>query len=466
MVKSSDVPNGNAKLKHLEDLSAIFDRFESQVPLHTNGNEHLKLPHFNGNKVQPIHRWYTYKEGFSSSLLAWVCEITDTNLDSIGKILDPFTGVATSLLSAQLNFRGKHKLKLVGVERNPFTAFVARTKLGWNDFDEEIVKKNIRGLVKTLSKGTSTRYEVSALSTLKNDRSFDPDVMQNLLFARELLKEKLGGTPTYPFFQLGWAACIETASNLRKDGRALRFVERETRLPVYELLENKWLQMLGDIRTVRAELSAVTRGRVDTSILEGDGRTLKVLGKNDVDFDLILYSPPYLNNLDYSEVYKLELWLTEAITTHQEFRALRSITFRSHPSCKFDETALVDRMRKNSWPRKLRDSLLNVLPSDNYLEARRRTIRGYMDDMLESLQNQYRVVKRGGFVVCVVGNSLHGNKEYPIPIATDLLITALAKSVGFEVVKVQATRHTNRRKHVSAASRESAIILRKPLLNG
>jgi DNA modification methylase len=27
------------------------------------------------------------------------------------------------------------------------------------------------------------------------------------------------------------------------------------------------------------------------------------------DFDLILTSPPYPNNIDYSEVYKLELWL-------------------------------------------------------------------------------------------------------------------------------------------------------------
>jgi hypothetical protein len=145
---------------------------------------------------------------------------------------------------------------------------------------------------------------------------------------------------------------------------------------------------------------------------------------------------------------------------------LRSETFRSHPSFKFGETTLVDELHGNTWPRRLRDKLLAILPADVYQKARQRTIRGYMDDMMLALKNQFRVVKKGGYVVCVVGNSLHGTKEYPIPVSTDLLIASLAMNVGFTVVKIQATRHTNRRQHVAAASRESAIILRRPYKRG
>jgi len=378
------------------------------------------------------------------------------------RILDPFVGVATSLLSAQLQYRGENELELIGVERNPFTAFVARTKIGWDHFSQLKIQRRIPNLIRRLSSKPKTKYEVGSLSTLRDVRAFDAQVMQELLFAREVLKEELGDSKEYSFFKLGWAACIEAASNVRKDGRALRFVQKDRRPPLRQLLEEKWLQMLGDLKATRIEMSKVKRGRVIARVLEGDGRTLDVVDGDDSSFDLILYSPPYLNNLDYSEVYKLELWLTEAVTTHQEFRSLRSMTFRSHPSYKFEETTFVDKMSRRSWPRQLRDSLLDVLPIDHYLEARRRTIRGYMDDMFQSLQNQFRLVRPGGFVVCVVGNSLHGNKDYPIPIPTDLLIASLARASGFKIKKVQATRHTNRRKHIAAGSRESVIILQRP----
>ena len=49
------------------------------------------------------------------------------------------------------------------------------------------------------------------------------------------------------------------------------------------------------------------------------------------------YSPPYLNCIDYTEVYKLELWLLELVKTQAEFRQVRLGTLRSHPSVKFAE---------------------------------------------------------------------------------------------------------------------------------
>lgn len=461
MDTASDAKNGNGKVTHLEELSAVFDKFESSIPLLKNGNEHLKLPHFNGNKNLPIHRWYIYKEGFSAELLTWVCEITGLKLNSINSILDPFVGVATSLLSAQLGYRGQNGLDLVGVERNPFSAFVARTKLSWPDFNTDRIQSAIPKMIGRLSQGTNSRFEVPVLSTLNNERVFDEAVMQNLLFAREVIRERYEGSPEYPFFLLGWLATIEAVSNVRKDGRALRFVTKEDRPPVIMMLCARWYQMLDDVIFVRNNHIANSRGQVKACVHEGDGRTLEMLDEES-RFDLILYSPPYLNNLDYSEVYKLELWMSGSVTNYKEFRDLRAKTFRSHPSYKFDETDLLDGLPGNTWPRRLRDSILRALPHDHYREARRRTIRGYMDDTLTSLKAQFGRMRDGGFAVCVVGNSIHGNSAHPIPIPTDLLITSLARKAGFKVVKVQATRHTKRRKLLDTGSRESAIVLQKP----
>jgi hypothetical protein len=454
------------KLEHLEGLNDVYISFEATVPLLTNGTEHLKLPHFNGNKSLPIHRWFTYKEGFSSELLNWVCEITETRIDSISRMLDPFVGVATSLLSAQLQYTGIGDLTLVGIERNPFTAFVARTKLNWDNFDVGRIEALIPALAAEVSNRNGQTFQVSDLSTLHNERAFDEDALQDLIFARETIKLGLKNDDDASFFMLGWASIIETVSKVRKDGRALRFVNKEHRPIVSIILESKWSQMLEDIRQTKIAVGRLKRGNILTEIHEGDGRTLDSLGDDCAPFDLILYSPPYLNNLDYTEVYKMELWLSEAVNSNAEFRELRRKTMRSHPSIKFAETDHVDNLPVNSWPRKLRDAILEVVPADHYREQRNRTIRGYMDDMLIALASQYCHIRDGGFVVCVVGNSLHGNKNHPIPVATDLLIASLAEQVGFDVVKIQATRHTNRRKHVASASRESAIVLQRPKTSG
>jgi len=443
-------------------LTALYSEFEKAFQIHNDGlASSEELTRFNGNKLQPIHRWFSYKEGFSSLLLSTVCRLCNLKLDSIGAILDPFTGVATSLLSAQLEYRGNEELKLVGIERNPFVASVARTKLKWQSFDLHKIAKTIPKLVSRVQRRGQLKFDIPELSTLQNEEVFHRRRLYDLIHARDLINEfNLG--QEIDFFLLGWAATIESASNVRKDGRALRFVNKDKRPPVYKLLESKWSQMLSDVRSASKVLANVKRGRVIAKVFEADGRDLNVLSASDTRFDLVLYSPPYLNNLDYSEVYKMELWLSGAIMSSSEFRRLRLQTLRSHPSVTFPETYLIDHLPTSAWCRRLRDALINVLPNGRRLHERTRTIRAYMDDMLVSLRNQYLFTRPGAPVVCVIGNSVHGNKKRPIPIATDLLIASVAQEAGFEIERLQVTRHTRRRDYRRRLLREGILILRRP----
>jgi len=85
-----------------------------------------------------------------------------------------------------------------------------------------------------------------------------------------------------------------------------------------------------------------------------------------------------------------------------------------------------------------------------------------MDDMYQALSAQFRVARPNAPVVCVVGNSLHGHKEHPILIATDLLIIALAQEIGFKTEWLQVARQLRRRDHTNALLRESIILMRRP----
>ena len=209
--------------------------------------------------------------------------------------------------------------------------------------------------------------------------------------------------------------------------------KRTTGRAIHVLLESRWNEMLGDLRTAWDSLKEAKRGEVHTTVYEGDGRTLVALSDPDQRFDIILYSPPYLNNIDYSEVYKLELWLMGLVSSRQDFKKLRLSTFRSHPSVRFFETDYIESLGQNTWPRRLVEALVSDLARDKDFQWRSRLIKAYADDMLVSLSSQFVRAKPGAHVVCVVGNSLHGKKESATPVATDLIIAAIAQEVGFEI---------------------------------
>ncbi len=457
------------KLRHLVEE---YEAFEKGLRLREAKPQFHDLARFNGNKGRPIHGWYAFKEGFSADLLAWLCRTAAIELDSLSNILDPFCGAGTSLLSAQLAYHGKNMLHAYGIEHNPFIRFVADAKLSWPQYRIRKIEDLITKLATSRVALGGVQYEVPKLSTIQNPKVFDPAVVQELLAFRDRIRAELSSEPEESFFLLGWAAIIERVSGVRKDGRALRVTEKTNTPPVSQLLRGQWESMLCDLRKLKQARAQPTN--VLCRILAGDGRTLSPPDSGGEDenqridelrgkkFDLVVYSPPYLNNIDYSEVYKLELWLSGHIRTHEQFRALRLGSLRSHPSIKFPETALVDDLPEDLWARRLRDSLLRSLPDNRDRTWRVRLVRGYVDDMYQALSAQFTVARPSAPVVCVVGNSLHGQKDHPIPIATDLLISALAQAVGFKVEWLQVARQLRRRDHSNRLLRETVIFMRRP----
>jgi hypothetical protein len=91
-------------------------------------------------------------------------------------------------------------------------------------------------------------------------------------------------------------------------------------------------------------------------------------------------------------------------------------------------------------------------------------VRGYFDDMHKLLQQLHSRTVKGGYVGIVVGNSAYAG----IIVPTDVLISDIARQLGFEVEKIFITRHLTtssqqklQLKSLSHYLRESIILLRK-----
>ena len=81
-------------------------------------------PAFIANRETPVHRWVPWIAGFSRQ---FVQDGLARHLPASGAgvVLDPFAGVGTTLIEADL---AGHDA--VGFEINPYAVFAARTKLG------------------------------------------------------------------------------------------------------------------------------------------------------------------------------------------------------------------------------------------------------------------------------------------------------------------------------------------------
>jgi hypothetical protein len=254
---------------------------------------------------------------------------------------------------------------------------------------------------------------------------------------------------------LALATTIDDVYCLRKDGRALRYQPCNVIHPA-EALHRRAMVMVEDLNAI------ADRPCQDVKVIKGDARSLNSLLTNDIQlnqFGLIMYSPPYPNNFDYSEVYKCELWLLGMLDSYEQWRQLRLSTFRSHPSCKFPIT---NYLQENPALREVyllveKAARCSNIGGTRAYERAPNVIRGYFDDVFSMLKEQIVKLAPGGHIVCVVGNSRHGR----LYIQTDILIAKIGQAIGLELVEIYVAKHRNDRKHKNQKLRESLVVFTK-----
>jgi DNA modification methylase len=376
------------------------------------------------------------------------------------RLCEPFLGSGTTAVT--LAPRG---ISITGIEYNPFIRFVAATKAAIPLMSSRELEHTIVQLETELL--PIEPRPVPELSTLHNTQYSDAQTIQLLLSAYQRIQD-LDTTPAIrSALHLGLAATIEAVFHLRKDGRALRYVPKPIVPPVRQALSRHWRTILVDVQAYESSPLPLPRGTPLFAVYGGSATNLQVLSTADGaklrlaphTFDTMIYSPPYLNNFDYSEVYKLELWLLHFIKSYDTWKELRLGTIRSHHSLVFPETQhLSTDPRTQAIAMQLCAMGTSVCLPDKVRERVRRVINGYFDDMYLALCEQWRVLKPGGIVSYIVANSRH----YYLPVATDVILGEIARCIGFELLDLVVLRKRNGRTRQKLFLRESVVFVRKP----
>jgi len=399
------------------------------------------------------------KEAYSSNLLLRLFEDAGYVPPTTGlSLFDPFSGSGTTALSA-IGYSQSHGLacRVRSVELNPFLAVVSRAKVAGARFGSELASR-IRGVRPVIEEVFVTMLEAAGTSpstgsvTLKNAKYFSPRNAVALLALGSAVKT-VSDPDVVAVLQTCVAAAVEPSGRLRRDGRALRFVPDRTPRDPFTCFAESLIRVLTDLDALGQPETCC-----DALVLAGDARN-ETLYDGSQKFDWIICSPPYPNNIDYTEVYKVEAWVLGLYGDASQMKLQRLATMRSHSSLLFpdDYRFRVDSSRQVQVG-DLIEPLLQSVPGDRYARGRRQLIAGYADDMLRVLELCRRVASENGKAAFVVGNSSHGSDD-KLTIASDVLLARLAELSGWQVDEIRIARSLHRRGRGSRFLRESVVVL-------
>jgi DNA modification methylase len=356
----------------------------------------LPLSSAQGVKDVPFQRWFNFKEAFSPQFVIDSIAKAPINVSSI---LDPFGGSGTTALTAQLL-----GITPTTIEVNPFIADLIQSKLQAYDLDSLIndwiaVVKSVEDyspvLEELYSNAPATLFKRSGIERWL----FDCDVLKRISqykMAIEMLTEDTNKC----LLKVLLGSVLISLSNVVVSGKGRRYRKNwqsrvVVRRDVDRLLEQKVNDAIFDISKYSGKRQSAY------SLLRGDSR-LKLCEVE--SSDLVLFSPPYPNTFDYTDIYNVELWVLGYLNSSEENRVLRQSTLRSHVQTKFEivsppksstlsETLeKLDSVRGQLWNRQIPDM-----------------VGSYFRDIEGVLKESKRILPKGGMIGIVIGDSRYAN---------------------------------------------------------
>lgn len=424
-------------------------------------------PNFSKNKKLPIHRWVPWIAGFSSE---FVQSALNGYLRNKGTVLDPFCGVGTTIVEAIL---GGHNA--IGFEINPYAVLAIRAKahayhIDIDDFTSTI--EDFRLFYKV--KGSSNYKPQSSPPHGFKTRAcfYNPRVLQKVLIVQDFI-HTIDDENIRDLFRLAFASTMISYSNYSYEpslGRRVSAGRDEIHdFPVAKAITDKLTDMAEDIVWAQEQKD---HNNLDIQIINDSFFHYQrhILPES---VDLVITSPPYLNNYHYNRNTRPQLYWLGLAHGPDDFNKLEDMNFG-----KFWQTVRDQDLLDLSFS-------LPDTDIEERLQALRKLNKGkgsyggngwanyaatYFNDCRKFAEGINYVLKRGGTALVVIGNSILQGMMIP----TDEYFGKIAESTGLELMKIdipRATRVGNSiiqsdvrvgKAKASHQLYEAVVVLRKP----
>ncbi len=376
-----------------------------------------------------FQRWFHFKEAFSPSFVT-------TAIETLGfrpsHVIDPFGGSGTTAITCQLL-----GIDATTIEVNPFLADVIRAKT--SNISAETLIEAAQGFRRSLAR---TKADLEVLDHLPPtfvesqgkerwifSESFALRLSQYLKCIRQMEDKDV-----QRFFRVALGAVLVECSNVYVNGKGRRYRGKwqETQANA-ELLDFRFHEQFN--RAFEDVHRFAARPVTDIQVVHGDSRT--AMKSVQAPADLIVFSPPYPNSFDYTDIYNVELWALGYLSTKQDNTMLRQSTVHSHVQIQRIAEKPINTSATLTAAVKKLDAKLDELWDVRIPEM----VLGYFRDLERILLESFRLLTERGKVMMVVGDSRYAGILIDVP----TILVELACAIGytktqiFEVRKMRAS---------------------------
>src|SRR6266404_756608 len=403
---------------------------------------------FADNKQRPIHRWVPWIAGFSSEFVrdAFNRYLPNKRAE-IATVLDPFCGVGTRLIET---LRCGHNA--VGFEITPYAALASRAKCEAAAVSPLQLNSYILKFEEYMQAAVVEEHSVSVPEHFRSRIPFfGPRAEVKVLKALRFIK-RLRVPPIQDLFALAFGSVMVNLSNYSYEpslsSRPASGKPTQDDAPVTESIVTKLLAMKSDVAWFRRELEVLPRQPGGRVISDNFLNALHHLDPGSVD--LIVTSPPYLNNYHYVRNTRPQLFWLGFIRKPSELKRLEIENFGKYWQTVRD----LDRVPLDFE----HDELERLLGQIRGVSVERGSYGGsgwanyaasYFNDTNRFCRVASQVLKQDGRAVIVVGNSILQGVEIPV----DNILSDLAGRHGLKTENI----HIVRQKRVGASIVSSSV---------
>ena len=399
------------------------------------------------NRDVPIHRWVPWIAGYSHQ---FVEDALKRHLQDFSRVLDPFAGVGTTLVEADLSGHDT-----IGFEINPYAAMVCRTKLESHHIDLQKLQVAISEFMEYSNDAETGNWQPKA-SAPKGFRTrvpfFSPNVLRKVLLCQDFIKQEKY-TEFSNLFRVAFAATMVDYSNYSYEpslGRKSAAGRPDVSdFPVLETIAGKISQMADDAHWYSKSRNRSNRSDgtvINSSFFE----EFKKIEPESIH--LLVTSPPYLNNYHYNRNTRPHLYWLDLCHSPGDLKRLEDLNFgtywqnaRDQAQIDLDSTILDTEIKETIEEVRSKNPDKGVYGGAGWANYATR----YLNDCVRFIDGANWCLRRGTTALVVIGNSILQGVTIP----TDRFLSKIAETRGLDTVEI----HTPRKSRVGSSIVDSSV---------
>ncbi|GCL39909.1 hypothetical protein SR1949_50400 [Sphaerospermopsis reniformis] len=380
-----------------------------------------------------IHRWYNFIAGFSPEFVKFCIKAAHINSEDV--VIDPFSGLGTTLVEANLQ-----NVSSIGFEAHPFFYDISQAKI-FPILDTENIKY-LENLLLSIKPYTGNFQEIWTEDALKFLTKLIAEDNLTLLASCLEIENQLD-QENKSLFRLIVSKVLEQTSLAQTDGIYKAPTTLKKSISFDDSVSRICKQIYEDVEYLQAQNTFSSQAKLNFCSSEN------MQSVENESCSLCITSPPYLNNFDFAEMTRMELYFWRYAGSWRE------ITEKVRRRLIVNTTTAPTDLKRNQdffsstlstrFKLKYLDSIIAELFNERKIRPGKKDyyllIYPYFAQMQNVIRELQRILRSSSNLHLIVSDAA----LYGVYIPTHEILSQLMIDNGFQIINVENMRKRGER---------------------